>query len=172
MGRLSRKSDVFSYGVMLLEVFTGKRPTDPMFVGELDIRRCIHQAIPTNVMYVVDEQLQQDPAGSLNDFLIPVLEIGLLCSASLTVPSIHFSSTKIWRASGGKRGPARTVRGGGQAGSGGRAEIDEGERRRRNEETWTPHVLCYSKTNGGQVIYKVYCILREYCYRELAYCGH
>ena len=54
-----------------------------MFVGELDIRRWIHQAIPTNVMDVVDEQLQQEPAGSLNDFLIPVLEIGLLCSDDL-----------------------------------------------------------------------------------------
>ena len=83
MGRLSRKSDVFSYGVMLLEVFTRKRPTDPMFVGELDIRRWIHQAMPTNVMHVVDEQLHQDPAGNLNDFLIPVLEIGLLCSEDL-----------------------------------------------------------------------------------------
>jgi hypothetical protein len=51
-----------------------------MFVGELDIRRWVHQAIPTNIMHVVDEQLQQDPAGSLNDFLILVLEIGLLCS--------------------------------------------------------------------------------------------
>ena len=83
VGRLSRKSDVFSYGVMLLEVFTRKRPTDPMFVGELDIRRWVHQAVPTNVMHVVDEQLQQDPARTLNEFLIPVLEIGLLCSDDL-----------------------------------------------------------------------------------------
>ncbi|RXH81821.1 hypothetical protein DVH24_036162 [Malus domestica] len=67
--QVSILGDVYSYGVILLEMFTGKTPTDDMFIEGLSIYKFAAMALPNHVMDVVDLSLLLDleADGSVND---------------------------------------------------------------------------------------------------------
>ncbi|XP_043694142.1 probable LRR receptor-like serine/threonine-protein kinase At3g47570 [Telopea speciosissima] len=56
-GRATIQGDVFSYGILLLEMFIGKRPTDHMFTDDLNLHNFAKAALPVHVMQILDPTL-------------------------------------------------------------------------------------------------------------------
>ncbi|KAM5553920.1 receptor kinase-like protein Xa21 [Rosa sericea] len=83
-GKVSKKGDVYSFGIMMLEIMARKKPTDEMFAGEVTLRQCINVSIPDNVLEVVDAGLLSIEEGrdmnATESILASILEIGLRCS--------------------------------------------------------------------------------------------
>ncbi|WZY81033.1 hypothetical protein YC2023_027417 [Brassica napus] len=82
-GKISVHGDAYSFGILILEMFSGKRPTDEMFGGDFTLRSCIRSALPEQVLDVADELILHNglrigfPAA---ECLTKVLEVGLRCS--------------------------------------------------------------------------------------------
>jgi len=106
-GEVSVVGDIYSYGILLLEMFTGKRPTDDMFEGDLNIHKFADMAFPGNVMAIIDPSMlaeeeiyenevnehgieeraiihnndfQVNRKSNIEECLVSLMEIGLSCS--------------------------------------------------------------------------------------------
>ncbi|KAM5556640.1 hypothetical protein ABKV19_024163 [Rosa sericea] len=53
----SKQGDVYSYGILVLELLTGRRPTDEMFVDGFNLHTFVKVAIPGRLMEIVDPTL-------------------------------------------------------------------------------------------------------------------
>ncbi|KAL1819751.1 hypothetical protein ACET3Z_014620 [Daucus carota] len=56
-GIVSAEGDVYSFGILLLETFTGKRPTDEMFSAEQNLISWVNEGLQGSVIEVTDEKL-------------------------------------------------------------------------------------------------------------------
>ncbi|XP_024037520.1 probable LRR receptor-like serine/threonine-protein kinase At3g47570 isoform X6 [Citrus clementina] len=92
---VSTNGDVYSYGILLLEMVTTKKPTDVMFEGGLNLHNFARMALPDHVMDIVDPILLNDDevlvgtdnhgrsqtrTNSTLECLISMLRIGVACS--------------------------------------------------------------------------------------------
>ncbi|XP_048133478.1 receptor kinase-like protein Xa21 [Rhodamnia argentea] len=87
-GKVSTKGDVYSFGILLLEVITKKKPTDEMFDADMSLRRWVGAAIPDRVLDIVDRELLSTEHEDLTlleleSIVLSILELGLECSKDL-----------------------------------------------------------------------------------------
>ncbi|CAN6363173.1 unnamed protein product [Urochloa humidicola] len=95
---VSTNGDIYSYGILVLEMVTGKRPTDSTFREGSSIREYVELALHRGTMEVIDmhlslslnNELQVQGAGEgdylhkrKTDCLISLLRLGLSCSSEL-----------------------------------------------------------------------------------------
>ncbi|KAF8018577.1 hypothetical protein BT93_H3458 [Corymbia citriodora subsp. variegata] len=95
---VSMKGDVYSFGVLILEMFTGKRPTNDMFENGLDLHHFAKTALTDRVEKVLDPILLQEIEESEKrrtvtlegknkswlstlECLVSIIKIGVNCSS-------------------------------------------------------------------------------------------
>ncbi|PRQ37507.1 putative protein kinase RLK-Pelle-LRR-XII-1 family [Rosa chinensis] len=93
-GVVSARGDIYSFGIMLMEIIVRKKPTDEMFAGELTLRQWINASLPDSVLEVVDAGLLsiEDETRDMNatvKIILSILEIGLGCSEEVAQERIN-----------------------------------------------------------------------------------
>ncbi|RCV33117.1 hypothetical protein SETIT_7G056900v2 [Setaria italica] len=82
---ISTRGDVYSFGVLLLEMITGKRPTDEMFVDGLSLHNFADSMFPDRVSEIVDPHMAHEGHQLFTElwmqsYIIPLVALGLSCS--------------------------------------------------------------------------------------------
>ena len=92
-GIVSTKCDVYSYGVLLMETFTEKKPTDEMFTGEMSLRRWVKESLPHRLTEVVDANLvrEEQAFSDKMDCLFSIMDLALDCCMDTPHKRIHMT---------------------------------------------------------------------------------
>lgn len=92
-GYASTSGDVYSYGILLLEMLTGKRPTDDMFKDNHNLHQFAKTVFPERVVEIIDHRLLSEEIENvshdeydskmrsrMHESLVSLVRIGVLCS--------------------------------------------------------------------------------------------
>uniref|UniRef100_A0A0A9DC69 Protein kinase domain-containing protein n=1 Tax=Arundo donax TaxID=35708 RepID=A0A0A9DC69_ARUDO len=83
---ISTKGDVYSFGMLLLEMITGSSPTDEKFNDGTNLHGFVDRAFPEKIHEIIDPVMLQeefDAGEVLQNCIVPLARIGLSCSMTL-----------------------------------------------------------------------------------------
>ncbi|CAH8267738.1 unnamed protein product [Arabidopsis lyrata] len=81
-GQPSIHGDVYSFGVLVLEMFTGKRPTNELFEGSFTLHSYTRSALPERVLDIADKSILHSGLRvgfPVVECLKVILDVGLRC---------------------------------------------------------------------------------------------
>jgi len=89
---VSIEGDMYSFGILVLEMLTGRRPTDELFKDDHNLHNYVKLSIPDNLFYIVDQAIiiesedntdNGNPGGihpNVEKCLLSIFRIALSCS--------------------------------------------------------------------------------------------
>ncbi|KAG4161278.1 hypothetical protein ERO13_D01G044700v2 [Gossypium hirsutum] len=85
-GIVSTKGDVYSFGILVMETFTRKKPTDDIFGEEMSLKRWVKESLPSSLVDVVDSELlntREREGLAAKDCILSILQLALECLAEV-----------------------------------------------------------------------------------------
>ncbi|KAG7959936.1 hypothetical protein I3843_10G094300 [Carya illinoinensis] len=81
-GLVSTRGDVYSYGILLMETFTKKKPIDDMFTGKMSL---VQESLALSVLEVVDANLLRNEHDyvAMEECLLSTMGLALCCCTDL-----------------------------------------------------------------------------------------
>ncbi|KAK2982532.1 hypothetical protein RJ640_023748 [Escallonia rubra] len=96
-GIVTTMGDVYSYGIMLMETFTRKKPTDDLFVGELTIKKWVSESFSQAILSIVDAKLlteEEEDFSEKGSCLSMIIDVALNCTEDSPDDRINMKDVK------------------------------------------------------------------------------
>ncbi|KAH9648324.1 protein kinase domain-containing protein [Citrus sinensis] len=90
--KVSTRSDIYSYGIMLIETFTRKKPADKMFAAELSLKHWVNGLLPVSLMEVVNKTLLSPPEkdfAAKEQCVLSIFSLAMECTMELPEKRIN-----------------------------------------------------------------------------------
>ncbi|KAK1409334.1 hypothetical protein QVD17_35860 [Tagetes erecta] len=106
---MTKEGDIYSFGILLLEMITGRRPTDPIFQEGLNLHGYVQMVLPDRLMEIIEPMLVSTYMEVANGYsrdegrklkrleegMIALTRIGLACS--MESPRERMNTTNMLR---------------------------------------------------------------------------